>query len=339
MLDQTNIRAKQQYLKGLTMSRIGVIIPAYNSGRQLSTTVNSILTQNGDFDIQILIIDDFSTDETTKNTLGDLRKNLPVTVINNDMNVGICRSRNIGLSLLSESTDYILFVDHDDVLEPFAIQKFITAFSNKPNAIAVMGIAYKFGPLVTSGENEEFIESQLKRRHVSFCNGKFDVSYESVNQLSFPIILSSYTVHPPAKAMIRTDALIESGVTFEKRFELVEDWIFWIKLLRHGEILAIEEITAGYLWHQSNNSKRKDHPAQLKRAWRYLFLYSIQSRSYLIGYLITTNRNRIDSCEHYRSLPVTSIIPKLKYWCKSCITSLLSIFLLLLIRSESMNKR
>jgi GT2 family glycosyltransferase len=220
-----------------------------------------------------------------------------------------------------------MFVDHDDVLDPVAFQKFMTAFSNHSNAIAVMGIAYKFGPMVTTEENEEFIKSQLKRRNVSFCNGKFDVNYDSVSQLTFPIVISSYTVHPPTKAMIRTDALIKSGITFEKRFELVEDWIFWIKLLEHGEIIAIEEVTAGYRWHESNNTMDKRSPSQIKRAWRYLFWYSLQSRNYFMNYMITTTRNRIDAYEPHKPLPDASILMKFKYWCKSCFTNFVRLIL------------
>jgi glycosyltransferase involved in cell wall biosynthesis len=318
------------------MSRIGVIIPVYNSGTKLCTTIDSILVQTGSYELQVLIIDDFSSDETTKMTLWELGKHPLITVINNDRNIGICESRNKGLTLLSASTDYIMFVDHDDVLAPLAIHNFMTSFTQQSNAIAVMGIAYKFGPLVTNEENEQFIKSQLIRRNISFCNGRFDVSYKNVSQLTFPIILSSYTFHPPAKAMLRTDALIKSGVTFEKRFELVEDWIFWIKLLKYGDILAIEEVTAGYLWHQSNNSQRKDQVLRLKYAWWYLFWYSLQSRKYLTSYLITTGRNRVDTCDSYMTLPNMSNLIKLKYFYKSCITLFIRFILLLLLSSKTM---
>jgi glycosyltransferase involved in cell wall biosynthesis len=305
------------------LKRIGIIIPVYNSGIQLAATIDSILFQAGNYDCQILLINDFSTDETTREILHNYINERCVTIVNNIENVGICESRNIGLKLLAPSTDFVMFVDHDDVLAPLAFQNLMGAFNDDPNITAVMGSAYKFGPLVTSKENESFIESQRKRRSISFHNGRFDVSYITDNLLTYPAILSSYTFHPPAKAMIRSDALLSSGVIFEKRFELVEDWIFWIKLLKYGNIHTINELTAGYYWHQSNNSQRTDQIVKLKYAWRYLFWYSLQSRIYFFSYLKTTGANKNESYKFYNSLPNKTFLVYLRYWYNSVITFLI----------------
>lgn len=296
------------------MNRIGVIIPVYNSGFLLFSTVNSILAQEGDYKCHITIVNDFSTDKTTHEVLTRFINHPCVTVINNASNIGICESRNKGLRLVASSVDFVMFVDHDDVLVPLAFQKLIDTFKRNPNTIAVMGIAYKFGPLVTAEENEAFIESQRNRRSISFYNGRFYVSYESINLLTYPALLSSYTFHPPAKALIRINALVSSGVIFEKRFELVEDWIFWIRLLKCGEIYAIDEVTAGYCWHKSNNSHGRDQVTKLKQAWKYLFWYSLHSRTYLFSYLNVVGANREGTCNYYKSFTDKTIVIQMKYW-------------------------
>jgi len=305
------------------MKRIGVIIPAYNSGSYLLSTISSILSQEGDYDCKILIVNDFSTDKTTNEILSRYVDNPVVTVINNDRNMGICESRNKGLRLLVSSVDFVMFVDHDDVLAPLAFQKLMRAFDENPDTAAVMGIAYKFGPLVTSEENDFFVQNQRSRKSVSFCGGRFDVSCKATNLLTYPVILASYTVHPPAKALVRSSALVRSGVIFEKRFELIEDWIFWIKLSRFGDIYAIDEETAGYRWHQSNNSQSGNQLVQLKNGWKYLFWYSLQSREYLFSYLKVLGGTRTGNCSYYKSLPEQTIYTQLKFVYNSLILLLL----------------
>ena len=85
---------------------VSVIIPVHNAVEYISETLNTVLTQSLK-DIEIIIVNDNSTD----NTLGIVAKiadeDSRVRVITNPSNVGGGESRNIGLRIATG--EYIIF--------------------------------------------------------------------------------------------------------------------------------------------------------------------------------------------------------------------------------------
>ncbi len=94
------------------MIKISVIITTYNSERSIGNVLSSILSQKGideKFELELIVIDDHSTDKTIDIIRGFNR----VILIQNDKNSGgPNKGRNIGLELASG--DFICINDHDD---------------------------------------------------------------------------------------------------------------------------------------------------------------------------------------------------------------------------------
>jgi glycosyltransferase involved in cell wall biosynthesis len=93
------------------MKKISVILTTYNGSKTIERTLNSIFNQNGltvDFNLEVLVIDDQSTDNTTS-----IVEKFPVKLLVNEVNSGgPNKGRNLGLSLVTG--DYICIVDQDD---------------------------------------------------------------------------------------------------------------------------------------------------------------------------------------------------------------------------------
>jgi glycosyltransferase involved in cell wall biosynthesis len=104
---------------------VSVIIPAYNVGGYIDQSLDSLVNQTYT-NLEIIVIDDGSTDETTKLKL-DLwsLKSDKVTVLTNETNRGPSYSRNRGLDLAKG--DYIAFCDADDWMELDGIEKMVSA--------------------------------------------------------------------------------------------------------------------------------------------------------------------------------------------------------------------
>lgn len=94
------------------MKKISVIIPTYNSEKTIDRTINSIFSQEGinkRFTVEVLIIDDASTDSTIKRCSRYDNVKVAQYVDNSG---GPNRGRNRGIK---EATgDFIAFLDHDD---------------------------------------------------------------------------------------------------------------------------------------------------------------------------------------------------------------------------------
>lgn len=93
-------------------SKITVVIPVYNCEKTIKAAVRSIQNQNM-ADIQIILVNDFSKDNTSK-IIQELSEEDPrIRIINNGKNMGALYSRNIGI--LNAKGKYIMNLDNDDL--------------------------------------------------------------------------------------------------------------------------------------------------------------------------------------------------------------------------------
>lgn len=100
-----------------------VILPAYNCAPYLRPCLDSVFAQQVDFKVQIIAVDDGSTDETPRILSVYRRENYEFFTLTDDGSAA--RARNAGL--LRATGKYILFVDADDVLLPGALQALVDA--------------------------------------------------------------------------------------------------------------------------------------------------------------------------------------------------------------------
>ncbi len=111
------------------MPQISVIIPAYNTERYIKKCINSVINQTFN-DIEVICIDDGSTDETGKILDVYAQKDKRVKVIHQN-NSGQAEAKKNGIKIASGK--YIAFIDSDDWIKKnmyeemyFYAQKFDT---------------------------------------------------------------------------------------------------------------------------------------------------------------------------------------------------------------------
>lgn len=92
---------------------LSVIIPVYNAKEHIEKCLNGILCQKLN-NIEIIIINDKSTDNTDKILEEYKKRDKRIVLINNDKNIGTGASRNKGI--LFARGEYIGFVDNDDFI-------------------------------------------------------------------------------------------------------------------------------------------------------------------------------------------------------------------------------
>jgi len=92
---------------------ISIIVPTYNRLALLKKCVDSIITQQKE-GVELIVVDDSSTDGTAEYLLQLSAENSVVKVILNKENSGVNFSRNRGIEVASR--EFILFLDSDDSL-------------------------------------------------------------------------------------------------------------------------------------------------------------------------------------------------------------------------------
>ena len=119
-----------------------VIVPIYNSEPYIKKCIRSIQNQSM-LDIEIILVNDVSTDNTLK-IIEELQKEDPrIELINNEKNFGILYSRCIGV--LNAKGKYIVPLDHDDFFFDKDVFKFIYEEAEETNfdIISFMDIEIK----------------------------------------------------------------------------------------------------------------------------------------------------------------------------------------------------
>lgn len=104
---------------------IAVVVPVYNAGKKLEACIKSILNQNYE-NLVCILVDDGSTDGSSKICDRFVLKDCRIHVIH-QKNKGSVESRKIGvLCEKAQKSKYITFVDADDKLSSDALKKMIT---------------------------------------------------------------------------------------------------------------------------------------------------------------------------------------------------------------------
>ena len=122
------------------MSKISIIIPVFNAEEYLETCLDSVINQTLT-DIEVIAIDDCSTDNSLSILNKYATKYPNIKVYHNEKNIGQGATRNRGISL--SSGEYIGFVDSDDYINPHMYEDMYneTIIHNKP-AIVSTGVTF-----------------------------------------------------------------------------------------------------------------------------------------------------------------------------------------------------
>ena len=202
------------------MSSISVIIPTYNASLLIERTLHSIIQQVGSHNIEIIIVDDCSTDNTI-----DVVKNLAipfVKILKQDSNQGPAAARNRGL--IAATGDYIAFLDGDDFWESDFLDKTTAFLQSHPQAVAV----------------------SVMQRHKTF-NGK-DSIVPSQPPVQQPVLLddfydfwAKYNHVCTGSVLIRTAVAKATGGQRED-LRVCEDLEFWALIATYGSWGFIPEV-------------------------------------------------------------------------------------------------
>jgi len=183
---------------------VSVIIPVFNGQKTIVDSVCSVLQQTYK-NLEIILIDDKSEDhsyEILKNAFGTVDK---VSIYRNAENIGVARTRNLGISLAKGQ--YVAFLDSDDKWTIHKLENQIEFFKRNPD------IAFCY----TGYDMVDYLDDFSKTMRVD-CT----VSYESLLKENI-ICCSSVLI----KYKIIKDNYFPIGYFHE-------DFALWLNLLKKG---------------------------------------------------------------------------------------------------------
>ncbi len=213
-------RSRQRFARRLSdvgyAPRVTILVPAYNEGRVIARTIDSLLTQDYPL-LELIVIDDGSTDDTLDVALA-ANRDARVRVLT-QKNAGKSHALNFGIS--QATGEIVVVVDADTLLAPMAIRHLVRPLADvRVGAVAGNAKVGNRVNLVTRWQAVEYVTSQnLDRRAFAMLN--------------------CITVVPGAIGAWRRDAVLAAGGF--RSDTLAEDQDLTMTLLRAGHRVALSD--------------------------------------------------------------------------------------------------
>lgn len=188
---------------------VSIIIPVYNDGHYLREAVDSVYAQDTDLPLQIIIVDDHSTDENTRSEIAGVLQDHPEIefVRHDDRNRGLSAARNTGLKLAKHSFVFPLDVDNRLATDPDLVSggrsfmdRCVEVLEADPDVMAVR------------------------------CKGRlFDAVDRIMQQTEYSPKRMLQNNQVDAHAMYRLDEALAIG-GYDEEIMFAEDWHFYLKM-------------------------------------------------------------------------------------------------------------
>jgi N-acetylglucosaminyltransferase len=116
---------------------VTIVTPMFNEGEGIRRTIRSILGQNYPKEkLSIIVVDDCSTDDSYSHAAEEIRHTPRAVVLRNEVNLG--KRRSINKAVRRSTSEIIVSVDSDVLLDPDAVRNLVRRFTG-PKIAAVGG--------------------------------------------------------------------------------------------------------------------------------------------------------------------------------------------------------
>lgn len=215
------------------MIDVSIIIPVYNIGNYLNRCVESLVNQSDN--IEILLIDDCSTDNSKEVAIQLEEKYDSVKLITLDKNQGVSNARNVGIK--NAKGKYIMFSDADDWYEPNAVERLLEVANTK---------------------NADFVTANY---YISYENKKIKVdtsSYFSKDMITKEEIISYMTLTSCSK-LIKKSLFIDNNIEYPTDVARCEE-LQVIPILAYlaNNPIAIDDTLYNYYQRKKSASNKKE---------------------------------------------------------------------------------
>lgn len=235
---------------------VSIILPTHNREKYIKKAIESVWVQTYK-NIELIIIDDGSTDKTHEIISELSEKNPKIIILTNKTNLGIVRALNKGIKIAQGK--YIARLDDDDFwCNERKLEKQVD-FLEKNSAYALVG----GGVIRVDKQGKEIVRYLLP---------------ENDEDIRKVILLNNTFAH--ITTFFRRDMFEKVG-GYDEQFVFSEDWDLWMKIGRLAKFYNFQEYFACYSGHERNQGIRKQIRVNLKLRKKYRNDYKGYKKAFL----------------------------------------------------------
>jgi len=201
--------------------KVSIVTTSFNSAATIRATIESVLSQQGNFELEYIITDAGSTDATR-----DIAREFGSRVRLIDA-TGTNQSQGINRGLRASTGDIVAFLNADDLYTPGSLEMVVKAFEREPSKIWLVGQC-----AIIDEAGREFHSAIT--RYKNFL----------LRRYAYWILLIENFVCQPA-VFLRREALERVGY-FSESENFVMDYDYWLRIGREGAPIVINKPLAGF---------------------------------------------------------------------------------------------
>ncbi len=230
------------------MPQVSVIIPNYNHGSYLRQRIESVINQTFQ-DIELIIIDDCSTDNSHKIIQEYEQHPLVSFVFYNDYNTGSPFSQ-WPVVLQVANAEWIWVAESDDLADPRFLEKMVP-LATKDEQTSLVYCDSMFLSANEYDPQHSYALLKNKRYNVS----KWSHPYQQDGKAELNECLKKDCTINNVSAVLFRKSFARKALKYLGRFRFHGDWMFYISMAEQGQIIYLPEALNQYREHAGNHSK------------------------------------------------------------------------------------
>lgn len=213
---------RRNIMEKANLPKVSVIMACYNAQLYLDEAIESILAQTYK-DLELIIVDDGSTDASYKIALQKSRTDQRIKVYRNQKNMGQVFTRNKMLHLLSGQ--YIAVMDADDISHPDRIKQEAEWLDGHEE---IDGISSGCNLIDESGNTM----------------GVLTFGMLNPNEVRAWLVFDNPIIH--SSAMFRRSLILRYRLEYRKGQTMMQDYGMWTKFVIHGNWIVLDKELIDY---------------------------------------------------------------------------------------------
>jgi glycosyltransferase involved in cell wall biosynthesis len=210
----------------LSQPAVSVVVPTRNRWEHLDHAALPAALGQQDVDLELIVVDDGSSDETPQR-LAEVR-DPRLRVLRSDRAEGVARARNRGLA--AANAPWVAFLDDDDLWSPFKLRVQLDA-------------------LDAAGADFAYAAAVFVDRDVTPLRADPAPDASTVAQA----LRATQAVGGPSTVIART-ALLRELKGFDASLSVLADWDLWLRMSKVARAVACPEVLVAYTEHDDNMS-------------------------------------------------------------------------------------